>query len=117
MTNTWVYVCDRPRDIEDPEEGLLYVARTDRPDSVTYSEDNGWCIPDPNVWWYEVDRKTLKVKHSSDDIYAGDNDYMEWLAEALLLELSGIPVPTYKDTHPTIVIQKINHSETYYTEE
>lgn len=115
-TITWVYVCDPPQFKDDPEEGTLYVARVNA-ESLMRNTTEGWVSKDTSVWWYRVNRETLRINCSSDDIFPDDKDCTKNLAEALMLDLSNIPIPTMDDEKPIVVIQTISQSINYYIEE
>ena len=116
MTNTWIYICDTPEDESDPIKGYLYVTKAD-PNSVIKSDDGKWVTKNGNTWWYEVDRDTLRIKHDRENIDPNSDLCMRDVTEALLLDLSTIPIPTYEDSSPIIVIQSIKQNINYYIEE
>lgn len=115
-TITWVYVCDPPQEESDPKDGRLYVARTD-PESLRKDSIDGWYDINQKAWWYEVDKDTLRIKQDRDDLYLDDSNCTKYLRQALMLDLSNIPVPTMDDEKPIVVIQTISQSINYYIEE
>lgn len=116
MTNTWIYICDPPMTSKDPPEGFLYIAKAN-PEKAVKDYFGMWDYFEHTVWWFEVDRETLRIKHDDQTIDLSNEDCVRDLAEALLMDLNGIPIPTINDNYPIVIIQKINYSQTYYTEE
>lgn len=114
-TITWIYVCDPPQDKDDPEEGFLYVTCANP--EFLIKEEWGWQITKNEVWWFEVDRETLRVSLEPYDVSLSDKCCTDYLAEAALLDLSNIPIPTFDDEKPIIVVQSIAQSINYYIEE
>lgn len=116
MTNTWIYICDPPMTSKDPPEGFLYIAKAD-PEKAVRDPFKMWGYLEHNVWWFEVDRETLRIKHDDKAIDLNNKVCLRDLADALLMDLNDVPIPTINDKYPVVIIQKIDYSQTYYTEE